>query len=131
MANLQKIKEIAIEKNIAMKTIAEAVDLTPQALSRIMRLGSTNTDTLERIADVLGVSAAVFFAPTEPVSHVSQQVALNLGQMAGRDITNTTGASDATQQQLIGEISAQRKLAENAQKLTEEVLAVLKKMQGL
>lgn len=131
MANLQKIKELAREKGITLDALAQQANITPQAISKMFRDNSTKVSTLERIADVLGVSAAVFFAPAEPVSHVSQQVALNLGQMAGRDITNTTGASDATQQQLIGEISAQRKLAEKAQDLTQEVLTLLKRMQGL
>lgn len=76
MAYLLKIKDIAKEKNIAMKDLAERAGLTPQTLSRLMRTGTTNTETLERIADILGVSASVFFeSPTT-----------GGGDSAGRDV---------------------------------------------
>lgn len=61
MANLQKIKTIATEKNISMKQLSITVGITPQGLSKIMRDGTTAISTLEKISSVLGVSPAVFF----------------------------------------------------------------------
>lgn len=61
MANLQLIKALAMEKNISMDALAKELGITPQALSKLMRLNSTKIDTLERIAEKLKVSPCVFF----------------------------------------------------------------------
>ena len=61
MVNLQIIKDIAEQKNIPLATIASELGITPQALSKLMRNNSTKIDTLEKIAQILKVSATVFF----------------------------------------------------------------------
>jgi len=61
MANLLKIKEIALEKNISLKDIANYVGITQTGLSKIMRENSTKTTTLEKIALKLKVPVSVFF----------------------------------------------------------------------
>ena len=67
MANFQKIKTIAKEKGISLGSISQQVGITPTGLSLVMRNNVTNTDTLEAIARVLGVSVSVFFDDaTEP-----------------------------------------------------------------
>ena len=61
MANLQLIKVLARQKNISLDSLAKELELTPQALSLIIRGNSTKIATLERIAQILDVSPAVFF----------------------------------------------------------------------
>lgn len=61
MANLVKIKDLANQKNITLKSIAEQIGMTQQGLHKIIRNGSTNTETLEKISTILGVSSSVFF----------------------------------------------------------------------
>lgn len=64
--NLSKIKEIAEAKRVPMAQVAEAAGITPTGLSHLIRVNSTRVDTLEKIADFLGVAITDFFtdAPT-------------------------------------------------------------------
>lgn len=130
MANLMKIKDLAQERNFPLKDLAEQANLTPQALSRLMRLGSTNTETLERIAELLKVSAAIFFdgyTPPEAAPKVEQKLLSNSGQNAGRDILNGSSAD----KKWLAELEAQRKLTEKAQAQADRMLAIIEKMQGI
>jgi transcriptional regulator with XRE-family HTH domain len=61
MANLHLIKDIAKNKQISIRKIAVDVGISDVALHSLIKNGSTNTTTLEKIANVLGVSAGVFF----------------------------------------------------------------------
>ena len=61
MANLQIIKNIAETKCIPFKDVAEKIGITPDGLQKIIRRNSTTTETLEKIADALGVHAGIFF----------------------------------------------------------------------
>lgn len=64
MADLSKIKKLAKEKKIPLKDIALKVGITPVALSYLMKSNITSISNLEKIAEVLGVSPAVFFDNT-------------------------------------------------------------------
>lgn len=83
MANLQKIKEIARQKNISLDVLAKEIGVTPQALSKMMRNNSTKIDTIERIAEILKVSVTTFFEDNQITSPV---VVGDNNQFAGRDI---------------------------------------------
>ena len=61
MANLLKIKSLCSERKIGIGALAQKVDLTSQAMHSLIRNGSTNTSTLEKIAEVLNVPVSVFF----------------------------------------------------------------------
>ena len=50
-----------MERQITLAAIASELEITPQALSKMMREGSTNISTLERIASILDVPVGVFF----------------------------------------------------------------------
>ena len=69
MANFKLIKEIAKEKGISIRGIAREMGVADRSLHHLIKTGSTNTTTLERIAGILGVSAGIFFdgtlAPSE------------------------------------------------------------------
>ena len=67
MANLQLIKILARERCIPLDELAKELEITPQALSKIIRLNSTKIETLERIAEKLKVSPCVFFASPEEI----------------------------------------------------------------
>ena len=69
MANLQKIKELAEKKEISIRDLAERVGLRENQIHVMCRTNSTKIDTLERIAQVLGVHVSVFFDGTASPSH--------------------------------------------------------------
>lgn len=61
MANLLIIKDLADRQNISLKDLAEELDMTPDGLQKMMKRNSTKTETLEKIAGILGVQAGIFF----------------------------------------------------------------------
>lgn len=61
MANFQLIKTIAREKGVTLAEVSTQVGITQQGLSKIIRDNISRTDTIEKIANVLGVSVSVFF----------------------------------------------------------------------
>ncbi len=73
MPNLQKIKQIAADKNLPLGMLAEQIGVTPTGLSKIMRDNTTTVVTLERIANVLQVSPVVFFDLSFDIGMVQQQ----------------------------------------------------------
>jgi len=68
--NLSKIKDIAEERRVSMAQVAEAAGITPTGLSHLIRVNSTRVDTLEKIADFLGVAITDFFNDTPTHSPV-------------------------------------------------------------
>ena len=123
MANLQKIKELANEKNIAMQDLASRSGITPQALSRLMRLGSTNTDTLERISDILGVSPAVFFDPLPSVAETQEVEAPSV--INGHHIKGNRVNDSRLLEKALTEIAEQRKLLATSQEHVSQLTAVV------
>ena len=61
MANLQIIRDIAKERQISIRKLANDVGISDVALHTLIKNGSTNTTTLEKIAQILDVSVGVFF----------------------------------------------------------------------
>lgn len=61
MANLLIIKEIAETKNIKLKDIAAQLGISNDGLQKLMKRNSTTTDRLEKVAEILGVHAGIFF----------------------------------------------------------------------
>lgn len=61
MANLSLIKTLAKERKITLKSLSQTIGMTEQGMQSLIKNNATNTDTLERISQVLGVSPAVFF----------------------------------------------------------------------
>ena len=61
MAQLQNIKLIAQARQISIEQLAEQVGIKSQAIHLMVRTGSTRIETLEKIAEVLGVPCKIFF----------------------------------------------------------------------
>lgn len=61
MLNLQKVKDLAKDKNISLNEVAEKLETSPQALSRMLKENSTKVSTLEQFASIFGVSVSYFF----------------------------------------------------------------------
>lgn len=128
MANLQLIKDIAEKNNIPLASIASELDITPQALSKMMRNNSTKIETLEKIARILKVSVTVFFedanyeacsanASENGVANTRDNVALN----------KKTESDNELLAKALNEISEQRKLIAQAQAdISQLAKAVLK-----
>lgn len=61
MANLQLIKELAEQRKMPIRTLAEKVGLQENRIHVICKTNSTKIETLEKIAAALNVSVKVFF----------------------------------------------------------------------
>lgn len=68
MANLQKIKEIALAKQIPLRRVCERAGITDVALSRIMRTNTTTIPTFERICSALDCSPSELLDDNPSVS---------------------------------------------------------------
>lgn len=130
MANLQLIKEIAEQRNIALATIATELGITPQALSKLIRNNSTKIETLEKIAHILKVSVATFFNKEEN-DEASSQSALggHNTQVAGNG--NRVNADSAMLDKALDEIAEMRKLLaesiRNNKEQADRFLAIIEK----
>ena len=58
---LDRIKEIAAQKNIQLKDIAASIGMTPQGLSKLIRENSTRYETIHNIATYLDCDVTEFF----------------------------------------------------------------------
>lgn len=76
MANLKLIKEIAREKGITIRKIAEETGLNEASVHHLIKTGKTTTATLEAISSALGVSAGIFFndsgSPSEEAARIRE-----------------------------------------------------------
>ena len=74
MANFNLIKETAREKRISIRSLAQRAGITESQLHHIVKRGSTNTQTLETIAGILGIPVGTFFdnhlSPSEETSRI-------------------------------------------------------------
>ena len=60
-ADLKKIRQIAEERGISLKWLANQVGISQPAISSLIKENSTVVSTLIRIADALDVPVTVFF----------------------------------------------------------------------
>ena len=75
MLNLQKVKDLAKDKNISLNEVAEKLEMSPQALSRMLKENSTKISTLEQLATIFGVSVSCFFDEDAIVNEQTRQTA--------------------------------------------------------
>jgi transcriptional regulator with XRE-family HTH domain len=61
MANLLLIRELCKKRNITIRELANRVGIGEAALQALIKNGSTNTTTLEKISTELDVPVGVFF----------------------------------------------------------------------
>lgn len=76
MANFKLIRSIAKEKGISIRSLAQTAGITEGQLHHIVKMGSTNTQTLETIAGALGVPVGTFFddfsSPSEEALRIKE-----------------------------------------------------------
>lgn len=121
MRNFDKIKALAAAKKIKLSDVAIAAGITYQQLNRIVRTQSTSLETLEKIAGAVGVPIS-FFLDGEECEVIS------IGDNSpggGKNNTVNTDLSEALMR-AFDEIAAQRRLAEEAQRQSAELLEILK-----
>lgn len=121
MRNFDKIKALAAAKKIKLSDVAIAAGITYQQLNRIVRTQSTSLETLERIAEAVGVPTS-FFLEGEECEVIS------IGDNSpggGKNNTVNTDLSEALMR-AFDEIAAQRRLTEEAQRQSAELLEILK-----
>lgn len=61
MANLILIRDLCEQKKITIRELAQRIGRNESTIQSAIRRGSTNSTTIELIANVLGVSPGVFF----------------------------------------------------------------------
>ncbi len=74
MANMALIRKLCEEKNISIRELSRRVNRRESSLQGIIRNGSTSTLTLEAIAEVLGVSPAIFWEEKQPKSELEMEL---------------------------------------------------------
>lgn len=91
MANLQKIKDLAEDKGISIRDLAERVGIKENQIHVMCRTNSTRIDTLEKIAQVLNVSISEFFDDTTIGGHIIKG---DHNQLNERGSHNNVNSSD-------------------------------------
>lgn len=132
MANLLKIKDLARKRKIPLKVLAERIGMKPEALSTMMRNGSTNTKTLEKIAEVFSVSPSVFFDDIESNKHEDFSLS-NLEELKdfinGKNIHHNNINNSKILEKALDEIGEHRKLLtashENITTVTKAIVKLL------
>jgi SOS-response transcriptional repressor LexA len=61
MSNFKIIKELAEGQKMTIRSLASRIGMTAESLHALIKKGSTNTSTLEAIANELGVPTGIFF----------------------------------------------------------------------
>lgn len=99
MANLQKIKDIAEKKKISIRELADRVGLKENQIHVMCRTNSTKIDTLEKIANELGVSVSCFFDDDVTITERYEQHGdrnLQAHQIDKLEMVNRSGDSSCT-----------------------------------
>jgi transcriptional regulator with XRE-family HTH domain len=73
MANLLLIRDLCKKKGVTIRELANRVGIGESALQALIKNGSTNTSTLEKISNELEVSPGIFFevSPKFSIDNVS------------------------------------------------------------
>ena len=71
MANLLLIRYICKAKKITIRELSNKVGIGEAALQALIKSGSTNTKTLEKIAKELDVNAGIFFDDSINIGHTT------------------------------------------------------------
>lgn len=133
MVNLSKIKELAKDEGITIKSLAIQVGVTEQGLHKMIKDNSASVETLDRISAVLGVNPSIFFENSNDVelanditqTGISAEDANN--SLVGTNIHHNNINNSAVLMKALNEISEHRKLiSESHKNLTEITKAVVK-----
>lgn len=114
MANLSLIKALSKERKITLKSLSEQVGITEQGMQKILKDNTTSIVTLERIAQVLSVSPAVFFDDNSSPTHASRSSVIPQATANGDGAIAIAGDGNVTIPKQILDILAEkdRQLAE-------------------
>jgi transcriptional regulator with XRE-family HTH domain len=111
MANFLIIRDLCESKNITIRELASKVDMSDISIHSLIKKGRTNTETLEKIAKILGVPIGIFFDES-PLHAVNQNA-------EGTNIA-LSAYGDATVTDCEGKLKMSQKENEHLNKLLEE-----------
>jgi len=69
VANLFIIRDLSEKKGITLREIANRAKIKEGTIQQMIRSGSTNTATIEKIAEILEVPVGLFFDGNMKISH--------------------------------------------------------------
>lgn len=78
MANFKLIRDIAKKKGISIRSLAQSAGVSESQIHHLVKIGSTNTQTLETIAGALGVPVGTFFGSSPAEIQQKENLILEL-----------------------------------------------------
>lgn len=133
MVNLSKIKELAKDKDITIKSLAAQAGITEQGLHKMIKDNSASADTLDKVAQALGVSPVVFFQDSKDIDDSTKVKSKEIeaqdlsDALVGKNIHHNNINNSAVLMKALNEISEHRKLiSESHKNLTELTKAVVR-----
>jgi transcriptional regulator with XRE-family HTH domain len=127
MANLLLIRDLCKKKGVTIRELANRIEITESALQALIKNGSTNTTTLEKISAELDVSAGIFFDNPHSFSmknvsnNTSSPVIGNDAKIGDHNFNNTQASESLGYQEIIKTYQEHsNKLLSIIEKLTEK-----------
>lgn len=117
-----KIKGLLAEQNKKVKDLCSFIDMTDTALRKIYARDSCEISTLKKIANFFNVSPCYFFEQQGSATATACDNGIAVGGNA-----NTINSFRAIEE-MIEEVSAQRKLTEKALAQIEQLVGVIAQM---
>lgn len=136
MVNLIKIKELAKDNNITIKSLASQVGITEQGLHKMIKDNSASAETLDKIAQVLNVFPAIFFENSNKVENSNNVESKEMesqdvnNSLVGKNIHHNNINNSAILMKALDEISEHRKLISESHKNLTELTKTMVKMIG-
>lgn len=113
------VKEILKRNGFSVSGVAEKLGVSNQNLFAALAKDDVKSGLLERIAEVTGLSVAVFYGDT------------NMGNGSGNQSSIVAGNNNhinTQQDEFLRELAAQRRLTEKSQEQIDRLLGVIEKL---
>ena len=118
----ERIKRLLSEQNKKVKDLCAYIDMTDTAVRKMYARDSCEISTLKKIANFFNVSPCYFFESGDSRSVHATHNSIAVGGNAN-DINSFRAI-----QEMIGEVTAQRKMTEKALEQVERLVGVIEKL---
>lgn len=118
----ERIKKLLTEQNKKVKDLCAFIDMTDTAVRKMYARDSCEISTLKKIANFFNVSPCFFFENNDEHSVHATHNSIAIGGNAN-DINSFRAI-----QEMIGEVSAQRKMTEKALEQIERLTIIIERL---